>query len=82
MAKFRKKPVEIEAVQWFPNVAHPGVQEDKSKLLTDFYSPSPGSAMRDLPAYFVTTVHEQRAYLVPGDWISKPDIFASTYDSI
>ena len=93
MAQFRKKPVVIEAVQWFPNVQHPGVSEDKAKLLTDFYSPAPGSAMRDLPAYYVTTIHEQRAYLVPGDWIlpepeegrfypCKPDIFAATYEPV
>ena len=42
---------------------------------------------------FVTTIHEQRAYLAPGDWIipepksgryypCKPDIFAATYDEI
>jgi hypothetical protein len=91
MAKFRKKPVEVEAVQWHPGVKHPGVQEDPSQLLTDYYSPAPGSAMRDLPAYYVTTIHGQRAYLVPGDWIlpepkeghfypCKPDIFAATYD--
>jgi hypothetical protein len=91
MAKFRKKPVEVEAVQWHPGVKHPGVQEDPSQLLTDYYSPAPGSAGRDLPAYYVTTIHGQRAYLVPGDWIlpepkeghfypCKPDIFAATYD--
>lgn len=93
MPKFQKKPVVIEAVQWYPNVKHVGVQEDSSKLLTDFYSPAPGSAMRDLPAYYVTTIHEQRSYLVPGDWIlpepkegrfypCKPDIFAATYDPV
>lgn len=42
---------------------------------------------------FVTTIHGQRAYLAPGDWILpepdgehfypvKPDVFASTYDPI
>lgn len=93
MAKFRKKPVEVEAVQWHPGVIHPNVYEDLTKRLTDFYSPAPGSAMRDLPAYYVITVHEQRAYLVPGDWIlpepkegrfypCKPDIFAATYDAV
>lgn len=94
MAKFRKKPVEVEAVQWFPNVEHAGVSEDNTKLLTDFYAPSaPGSAMRDLPAYYVTTIHEQKAYLVPGDWIlpepkegrfypCKPDIFETTYEPV
>ena len=71
MPKFRKKPVVIEAVQWFPNTKHPGVQEDRTQLLTDYYSPAPGSAMRELPAYFVTTIHDP----------CKPDIFAATYEA-
>lgn len=93
MKQYRKKAVIIEALQWFPGVVHHGVREDADKRLTDFYSPEPGSAMRDLPAYYVTTIHEQRAYLVPGDWIlpepkdsrfypCKPAIFAATYDLV
>lgn len=88
MKQYRKKPVIIEALQWFPGVAHQGVCEDSTKKLTDFL---PGSAPGDLPAYYVTTIHEQRAYLVPGDWIlpepkegrfypCKPEVFAKTYD--
>jgi hypothetical protein len=91
--KFRKKPVVIDAVQWNPGVAHPGVFEDRAQLLTDFASVAPGSAMRDLPAYYVITIHEQRSYLAPGDWIlpepkegrfypCKPDIFAATYEPV
>jgi len=91
--KYRKKSVVIEAIQWYPGIIHPGVKEDNTKLLTDFYSPAPGSAMRDLPAYYVTTIHKQNVYLVPGDWIlpeqdgehfypCKPDIFEMTYEVV
>ncbi|MBR1150118.1 hypothetical protein [Bradyrhizobium sp. JYMT SZCCT0428] len=93
MPKYRKKPVVIDATQWFPGVSHAGVQEDRDKLLAQFFTPTQGSAMADLPAYYVTTIHEQRAYLVPGDWIlpepkegrfypCKPDIFAATYEPV
>jgi hypothetical protein len=72
MAKYRKKPVVIEAVQWRAGDPHPGVEVDGT-------------------GPFVTTIHEQRAYLADGDWIlpepkegrfypCKPDVFAASYD--
>lgn len=75
MPKFRKKPVVIEAVQWFPSVGHPGVYFDASDRA------------------HVITIHEQKAFLEPGDWIlpepkegrfypCKPDIFAETYEAV
>jgi hypothetical protein len=79
MAKYRKKPVVIEAVQWFPNsgIHHPGVWCDHDGV--------------DAERPYVITIHNQRAYLDPGDWIlpepkqglfypCKPDIFAATYE--
>jgi hypothetical protein len=80
MPKFRKKPVEIEANQW--SEADPlvlsGVHKEEG-IVVD--------------AYYVTTIHSQKAYLADGDWIlpepkpghfypCKPDIFAATYDPI
>lgn len=77
MTLYRKKPVEVEATQWFPGVEHSGVF---------------GEGDPNYPPY-VITVHEQRAYLTAGDWIlpepkpcrfypCKPDIFAATYDLV
>jgi hypothetical protein len=77
MPQFRKKPVVIEAVQWFHDVAHPGVHRDD----------------RGEHGPHVITAHGQAAYLAEGDWIlpephegrfypCKPDIFAATYDPI
>jgi len=79
MATFRKKPVVIEAVQWFPETLHPGVW-------CDLEGP-------DADRPYVITIHNQRAYLAPGDWIipepkeglyypCKPDIFENTYERV
>lgn len=75
--RFVKKPVEIEAVQFDGVPAHD----------------PPGVFRResDLSPY-VVTIHEQRVYLWPGDWIIpepdgvhyypvKPDVFAQMYES-
>ncbi len=77
MGKFRKKPVVIEAVQWFKHGDHPKV------------SRKPGDAS-DLWGYIATLEGEMR--VVPGDWIitgvkgevypCKPDIFEATYEAI
>ncbi len=81
-AKFRKKPVEITAEQWFPDRTVAGVHwERRSGDDGEFLHP------------YVITAHENRAYLAPGDWIipeptanrfypCKPDIFAATYDPV
>jgi hypothetical protein len=72
MARYRKKPVVVEAVQWFPGRDVPGVYGDGER-------------------YYVVTIHAQRAYLDPGDWVitepdprfhypCKPDVFAATYE--
>ena len=73
--KFRKKPVVIEAVQWFKDGDHPKVM--------------PYSASGNGPFSIITL--EGRMTVTPGDWIitgvkgehypCKPDIFAMTYES-
>lgn len=76
--KYRKKPVVVDAVQF-------DGQPSKDP---------PGVFRRDedLTPY-VVTVHGQRAYLSPGDWIitesdgshhypCKPDIFEATYEPV
>lgn len=80
MAKYRKRPVIVEAEQFM------GIHAD----------PWPKGVMRD-PGEgeqpFVVTVHAQRCYIEPGDWIlpepdgehfypCKPDIFAATYEAV
>lgn len=76
MDKYRKKPVIVDAEQWFPGKQVEGVNE-----------PVEG----ELPRHFVKTAHNQIVYLEPGDWVirepdgrgfypCKPDIFDSTYE--
>ena len=84
MAKYRKKPVVIEAEQFFYDgpringVFYPSVSEDGKTYIGDAY---------------VVTVHEQRCYIQNGDWIlpepdgihfypCKPDIFSNTYEPV
>jgi hypothetical protein len=83
MTRFRKRPVEIEAVQWhgeancpkvfaFLGLEHPVDELDHSEI-------------------YVTTIHGETATVRPGDWIVrepepgrfypvKPDIFARSYE--
>lgn len=78
MAKFRKRPVVIEAVQFFRYGDHPDVQFDDR-------SPT-GLSMHTLENQHYK--HEVTA----GDWIitgvqgetypCKPDIFAQTYEAV
>lgn len=89
MPKFRKRPIEIEAVQWFPGISHPGVQSDVERLRDPRWHEGEYGDV-SLNPDFVITIHEQRAYLAPGDWIipeskegryypCKPDVFEKTY---
>ena len=76
MAKFRKKPVVIEAVQFFKLGDHPAVVAASES--------STGFGIHTLE--HVAIKHE----VTPGDWIitgvqgevyaCKPDIFAKTYE--
>ena len=78
MPKFRKKPIVIEAVQWFPGAEHPEI-----KLGHDEYWDGDGAHIMTL---------EGPLHVSPGDWIikgvkgefypCKPDIFASTYEPV
>lgn len=82
MAKYRKKPVIVEAVQWFPDKEVPGVVATLPV----------GSPVTDHMIFpHVVTIHGQITSIVPGDWIitepdgihhypCKPDIFAATYE--
>lgn len=74
--KFRKKPVVIEATQWFKHGDHPDVV--------------PGT-LSGMPVNVVRTL-EGDMFVSPGDWIitgvkgehypCKPDIFEATYEPV
>ena len=75
--KFRKRPVVIEATQWFKNGDHPAVYTKRNSV-------------GDLRGYIETL--EGQHIVTPGDWIitgikgehypCKPDIFAATYEEV
>ena len=73
--KFRKKPVVVEAEQWFE-------KDQCRRKNVVFYNPDDG--------FYVVTIHGQKATLADGDWIitepngvnhypCKPEIFAAIY---
>jgi len=79
MTQYRKKPIVIEAVQWWPGANIPGVREIAA--VDGEYGPQ-GQFW---------TIHGQSTHINPGDWIiqeadgvhwypCKPDIFAATYE--
>ena len=76
MAKYRKKPVIIEATQWFKDGDHPAVKIGHNEVA-------------DKIPYIETL--EGPHLVTPGDWIitgvkgehypCKPDIFEMTYEA-
>lgn len=86
MAKFRKKPVVIEAVQWFKDGDHPAVRRATRDQAIGLV---PGLLWEH--AGWVATL-EGGHVVKPGDWIitgikgenypCKPDIFSATYEPV
>ena len=83
MPKFRKKPVVVEAQQWWPSVKHIAVEEfETGDALTEVIGRI--KTLEDRP--------DSYHYVLPGDWIikgvkgefyaCKPDIFAATYEPV
>lgn len=80
MPSYRKKPVEIEASQWFKLGDHPSVEPYADQL----------GVVKGIGPYGWITTLEGGHIVSPGDWIirgikgelypCKPDIFAATYD--
>ena len=88
MGKYRKKPVVIEASQWFKMGDHPAVKHYKDPEYPDILKCSIcGKEYRDHG--WIDTL-EGGHIVCPGDWIitgvhgehypCKPDIFALTYE--
>lgn len=83
MARFRKRPVEIEAEQWWPGKFVEGVTE----LVHD---PGDGSTVSSRAGVIDTL--EGPHIVSPGDWVitgvkgekyaCKPDVFAATYEPV
>jgi hypothetical protein len=77
--KYRKKPVEIEAVQWFKDGDHPAV--------TRFFAQDP-----EQKGYGWIKTLEGGHIVTPGDYIitgvkgekypCRPDIFEMTYEKV
>jgi hypothetical protein len=86
MAKFRKKPVVVEAEQFggFYQARYPtGVEMEENS----------NEPWKERYRFYVVTAHGQRVYLEAGDWIiaepdgrgyypCKPDIFEATYEPV
>ncbi|SEN60615.1 DUF2829 domain-containing protein [Palleronia pelagia] len=80
--KFRKKPVVIEATQWFQHGDHPAV---KREILSQWATEKVGPETHGL----IETL-EGDHMVSPGDWVitgvagehypCKPEIFAATYE--
>ena len=85
MPKFRKKPVVIEATQWFPGVEVEGVEMVPCNL-----PPHDHEYPCATGAHPKVRTLEGDMYVSPGDWIitgvrgekypCKPDIFDATYE--
>ena len=80
MSKFRKKPIVIEAEQFFAD-----------KIPLPFHDK--GACNFDGNRWYVVTAHGQETIIVDGDWIipepdnrgfypCKPDIFEATYEPV
>lgn len=88
MAKFRKKPVVIEATQWKKTGDHP----DVGAVPINRYDDLSGDVNYDPEGYGWIDTLEGGHLVTPGDWIikgvkgelypCKPDIFAATYDAV
>ena len=90
MPKCRKKPVVIEAEQWFPGRNIKGVTMEPC----DLPSHDPEWPCNEGAHPVVHTIHEgQTVRVQAGDWIipepdgvhfypCKPDIFAATYEPV
>ena len=91
MAKYRKKPVVIEAVQLTKDMVLDHCLPQGVTLLNS----SLHQERRELRSFTgeVTTIHGQRTRVIVGDWIitepdgvhyypCKPDIFKQTYEPV
>jgi hypothetical protein len=90
MMKYRKKPLILEAYQWFPCMLDtPGVRHIKANKVD--LSKTRGIIV-DRPERYVVDTPSGEVWLEPGDWVikgisgeyypCKPDIFELTYEDL
>ena len=93
MARFRKKPVEVEAAQWFQPGDHPAVYACAAPYRRIGDSQLCEACHHRVVAHgLVDTLEGSRHRVCPGDWIitgvkgehypCKPDIFKVTYEPV
>lgn len=86
MPKFRRKPVEVEAVQWLPETMPIDPVDVWPEAVGDGLLRRSGES--DL---VLKTIHRDFAIARPGDWViaepdgsgfypCNPDVFEATYD--
>lgn len=83
--KFRKRPIVIEAAQWFPDAMVEGVCIEYEETVDG------NGVFGRVPVPFVRTL-EGKMFVNSGDWIitgvkgerypCKPDIFEATYEPV
>lgn len=90
--KFRKKPVEIEAIQWngknkeevFKFLGYPGKYTDQTTSISStnfFWNPSNGLWILTLEGQMSASLNDYIIKGVKGEFYPcKPDIFEMTYD--
>jgi hypothetical protein len=88
MAKFKKKPVVIEATQWFKMGDHPLVHKPTASVSLEW------ERRQGLPSGSIGEIKTLEGWMLvtTGDWIitgvkgehypCKPDIFAMTYEGV
>jgi len=88
--KYRKKPVVVDAVQWFKEGDHPEVRRCGTREFTELSSGCTNINGYNWDAHGVVGTLEGRHLVTPGDYIitgikgelypCKPDIFSATYE--
>jgi hypothetical protein len=88
MAKFRKKPIVIEATQWFKNGDHPDVEVPE--LLHEQARRKCAACSETMDTHGWIDTLEGKHVVCPSDWIitgiqgerypCKQDIFEKTYE--
>lgn len=73
--KYRKKPVIIEATQWFKHGDHPMVQPNSLDPMSGWIQTLEGGHIVSSGDYIITGVKGEH-------YPCKPDIFMATYDIV
>jgi len=94
MRKFRKKPVEIEAIQWtgdnkkemFDFLGYPGKMDENTTHITSakfFWNSSNGLWIMTLEGQMHASINDYIIKGIKGEFYPcKPDIFRLTYDEV